>query len=1193
MKRISLIVVSLLILLILIVTVAPSVVDWNNYKSDLTRKVESLTGRKLTIKGNIEVSIFPSPALIANNVYLSNSKGATAKNMFSLESLEVRIAPGPLINGKIKVQTVLLINPVIELQRFSDGRTNLEFSSGKNNLEKIQPDALSKGITEDQQSDNFEPDFSLDNFSIREARMIFRDDTTGRVETIDNFNASFAAGSLIGPFESVGSFVARGVPLDYTISVDKVIEKRTAPVSLTVGLKAGMTKMTFSGAFTGLDDTPVFEGLVKTTGKDLAELAQFMGMKATLPGFLGQDFALESKISASAQKAVLSGVNISLGNTEAEGAVDVNLEGSPSASIDLKFESIDLDKWLILPAIREPASNTNSSPKSEIGEKENEVLIKQQALNSIPVKKNQKSFVMPDIIDLNFNILAQSVILNEGLVREARLSAELSGGEITISQASAQLPGATDIAFFGFVLADQMTPYFDGKLEVSVGNVRALMNWLDTPLPPLPAQRLLKLALSGNVQARQNLVSLTELDLQFDSSRLTGNAALKHGKRPSINADLVLDRFNFDVYRDPSRKSGPVSTVKKRKPKLSTKDNAVNSQQSNFLNALKKFDLKLKSRVNTVVYKGVQVKDIIFDAFLRDGKISISRLNVDKLSGLSMKVSGSIASLGGVPEFSKVRFISTINDLSKLLGLFKLSTPIDARRLGLFTLDGRIDGSAINPLVSFKLRGIGGSIQADGKLSFLPVVEKFKGNLKVVHSDLLQALKSFGIKTTSSRSLGGLNLNSTVKIKKSRLIFDNIESQIGPVSVDGSVKVLLDSPKVKIISNLNTGKIFVDTIFPMESRAYEEKTTRLMRVLHPSAVLPNQRLAYTRSASFSPGRWSNDPVDFSLLKHFDAEINIKSNALIYNNYIVKNTNLDANVNDGILQLEKFNGDLFGGTIKAQATVKAASRPTISSIFKINNLNLGEGFMAVTGEKPATGQVGMNLKIASSGYTVSDLVAASTGRGVISLENVNVKKNSKGTILSSILGLLNELNKIGAGFSTQDTGTSLANITGTFNIDRGIATSNDLSLVSSLGEGKANGKVDFSRWLVDVGGKFEISSNFISLFLNKAQTRTTSIPFSIRGKLDAPKVNLNTAKLLDGGLSLPGLKNVLEKQGLKKLFKKIMPGIENLRQNPGKEAPSTFPEASSGDNVESPPKKNQKQDLQPKDLIKDLLKGLGS
>ena len=220
MNKFLLVITTTVGLIVAAVLVGPSMINWNNYKADFIDVVEHLTGRKLAINGDIEISIFPAPAVVANDVYLSNSIGASAKNMFSLKSLEVRIALGPLFGGQVKVQTVRLIDPVIELQRFANGRTNMEFSfmekitEGENKEVLIGRTPLAEA-QKDNETTKSSSKFSLDNFSIENASLIYRDDVLGKTESIENLDATFAAASSSGPFASEGKMVFRGFPLEF------------------------------------------------------------------------------------------------------------------------------------------------------------------------------------------------------------------------------------------------------------------------------------------------------------------------------------------------------------------------------------------------------------------------------------------------------------------------------------------------------------------------------------------------------------------------------------------------------------------------------------------------------------------------------------------------------------------------------------------------------------------------------------------------------------------------------------------------------------------------------------------------------------------------------------------------------------------------------------------------------------------
>jgi uncharacterized protein involved in outer membrane biogenesis len=1195
-NKFLLVLASILALFVAAILIGPSIINWNNYKADLTNEVERLTGRNLTINGNIEISIFPAPALVANDVYLSNSEGASAKNMLSLESVEVRVALGPLLGGQVKVQTVRLINPIIELQRFADGHTNMELSFGeedrevKNSEAPIGETPLTQA-SEDTQSGRSRPRFSLDNFSIKNASVIFRDDVMGRIQKIENFDANFAAASLIGPFASTGNMVVRGLPLEYTISIDKIIEERTAPISLTILLNASRIKTTFSGAIVGLDETPKFEGLVKATGENLAELIQFVNPEWSLLGLVGQEFGFQGKVVASAEAVDISELSVSLGDAVATGSAGLNVKETPNLNIGLAIDSIDLDKWLALPTIRgamtsAPTSEpTSEQTKVEGGEPSTTVSLEMP--NKPRAEKPDGPIVLPNNVDVTFNITAKSLTLNNGLVRQARLSAELSGGEVNISHASAKLPGNADVALFGFVLTDEALPRFDGKMEVSVGNVRGMMNWLDAPMPPVPADRLLKMTMSSNMLATQKKVSVSEIDLQFDSSRLTGKAAVKLAKRLSIDVDLILDRFNLDAYLR-SAKPTVKPAVQSATPTPAKKIKPSEGVSMGPLAALKNFDANFKSRIRTVVYEGAQVKNINLALSLLNGTINVRHLSVAKLAGSTFKASGSFSNIGGIPEMKGVRLDAKFNDLSRFFRLLGASVMLDSKAMGTVTLAGKIDGSALNPLVDLKLQGAGASIKTNGKISFLPLVGGFDGNLKVMHGDLAGMFKSLGINYRSGGRLGGLDLESTIKADLTGLTLGSLKAQVGTVPVNGMAKILLSGPRVKIIADLNTGRIVASRYLPVSVDAFLEETVHSVSVALLAPGRPLGKPAVKRLADFSPGRWPTDPIDFSPLEKFDADIKLRSKALVYGSYSINNSVLAATVSSGILQIDKLNGELFGGKINATATAKATSPPTVESTVSLKNLSMEKGLMAIISDSPASGRAGMDVKLASSGYTTSDLVAALAGGGSIDLKGINVSRSGKGTALSSVLGLLSKLNKIGGSLSGKKAGAGLADIAGTFNVSKGIAQSGDLTLVSSIGNGQAQGKVDLSRWLINVDGQIEMSQNFIGKILKKGPSTPSMLPFSIRGDLNAPNVKLDTSKLLAGGLNIRGLGSVLKKKGIGGLLHDIVPGLGGSSQNP---QPSSQSPATGGSVPPQPPPEQQQQ-LQPKDFLKSLLNGLG-
>ena len=113
-----------IVLLVAALAIVPAFVDWNDYKPEFAARVEAATGRKLTIEGDLSLSVLPAPVLAARSVRLANVEGAVAPDMASAESIEVALQLGPLLRGRIAFSTITLVDPVIELEVLADGRRN-------------------------------------------------------------------------------------------------------------------------------------------------------------------------------------------------------------------------------------------------------------------------------------------------------------------------------------------------------------------------------------------------------------------------------------------------------------------------------------------------------------------------------------------------------------------------------------------------------------------------------------------------------------------------------------------------------------------------------------------------------------------------------------------------------------------------------------------------------------------------------------------------------------------------------------------------------------------------------------------------------------------------------------------------------------------------------------------------------------
>ena len=209
--------------------IGPSFIDWNRYKGELTHQIKKLTGRELSINGDIRVSLLPTPSLSAQDLALTNLEGATAEHMLTLKSAEVRVALAPLLNGKIKVKTINLVEPVVNLERMADGAENWDLHA--------EQSADIIALSEDS-GDLFKPDLrvplsiAMNTINVENATITYKDIGSGKSERVDKISASITAVSLLGPIEAKGAAVLRGLPIDFDIRVGEIIHGRTVPIHL-------------------------------------------------------------------------------------------------------------------------------------------------------------------------------------------------------------------------------------------------------------------------------------------------------------------------------------------------------------------------------------------------------------------------------------------------------------------------------------------------------------------------------------------------------------------------------------------------------------------------------------------------------------------------------------------------------------------------------------------------------------------------------------------------------------------------------------------------------------------------------------------------------------------------------------------------------------------------------------------------
>lgn len=677
--------------------VAPSFIDWDRYKPEIAARVEEATGRALSIDGGISAQLLPSPALTAGGIRLANPPGAAAPDLVRLKGLSVGVALWPLLRGTVEVTGIVLDQPVIELETLADGRKTWDLTPAAG---KAAPSAPGRGRDEAGGG----PAIRFDSVAIRGGTVVWRDAAKGTVERFEAIDADLRATSLQGPAEARGRLTWRGTPLKVEASVGELSPGRPASLTAAVALE----KAKASTRFTGSVDPAAAQvkGRIEAGGEDLGMALTALGLEA--PPVLARSFSLEARIEADEPTVGVNDLRLALGDITATGAVSAVTGAKPKIDAALQVNRLDLDRLLgDMPAAPAPKAQAPATPGA-----------------GAPAKAT--GIELPRGIAARLDLGVAALVWRDGVVQQMHATLALDDGRLTIERAEALLPGGTALKLSGSARTAPK-PAFDGRIDGTADNLRALLAWLDADPADVPADRLRKLQLAAKLDADADVVRVANLDLRLDSSRVTGGAAFALRARPSFSLDLAIDRLNLDGYLGANAK-----TQTKPDAKPAPKGNEGTAAPDHPLN---RFDTNARVRIGELLWDGTAARNVELDVALLGGKLDIKRAAVGDLAGTAASITGKAEARRDGLRYD-LNLSAEGRDLPrtlKSLGIdyrpsgnisgFRIATPVAGSpdRIALNGFKASVGPAALEGDLAVALTGPRPKLTADLKASDLPV----------------------------------------------------------------------------------------------------------------------------------------------------------------------------------------------------------------------------------------------------------------------------------------------------------------------------------------------------------------------------------------------------------------------------------------------------------------------------------------
>lgn len=263
--------VGAIALIIALVAVVKSI-DVNDYRGVLTNAAKAATGRDLTIRGKLSLRLSLTPALIAEDVSLSNAAWGSRPDMIHVQRLRADIGLLPLLVREVRLSRLQLHGPEILLERNAAGKANWDFGSQVSAAVPVVEAAPTPTT------------FKIGQVSVDHARIVYRDARTGRDETLVVEQLTADADSVSSPIGLRADGAWNGQHFEVSGVLGSMNSLLTLSKPYMVKMKAvlpGLVATTNGTVSAGKDGAPVLSLQVSADATEVAEAAKMVGL--TLP----------------------------------------------------------------------------------------------------------------------------------------------------------------------------------------------------------------------------------------------------------------------------------------------------------------------------------------------------------------------------------------------------------------------------------------------------------------------------------------------------------------------------------------------------------------------------------------------------------------------------------------------------------------------------------------------------------------------------------------------------------------------------------------------------------------------------------------------------------------------------------------------------------------------------------------------
>ncbi len=758
-------------------TVYLNMIDWNQHKASIAQQFAEATGKNVAFNGSVSFHIFPTPSLEAADIDVYNhdktgQKVTLAKINKVVASLSVR----SLIQGKINVEKMTVVNPEIFIEGYEDGTLNWESAKSGNENFAIN---------------NVEVSFG--SVMLEDAKLHFINKMYKIDSVIANINAEVIAGSLFGPYRIEGSYVKDGTPGGFALDLGKFSDSFATSVNMVISHPQSESYVRFDG--TVLLKNDAVNGNIVVESKNPVNFINSMFSKAKISE--DYEYPLAMSLAVKSDKTQIALSNIVVKYAESAGAGNILIprketqigeEGMQRRRIDLAFNMAELNLEPVL-----------------------------QVVEDFLKKYDGKNYIPEYNFDIIGDVKSVKTTYKNQVIRDFDLSFDFMDNIFVVQKFSAQLPFDGVVKFKGELFSVEKVLTYNFDIDASTLDFAKTANWLGYKVNPLTKGVYKKASTKFNLSGTLETIKASPFVFNMDKTSVNAKLAWlrKDGNKYFVIADV--DNINLDNYIEAL-------------PEAVLQNSWENKVVYRFkqLAKLNNLDIQFRAKLNSGIWNKIPFEKVSAEAVIKDGVAKFSDFSIGNVASAQVALKGEVSGFGGEPKFKNLKYGIAVADNKAFTERMGLEFPkVNFDHLLQFDSKGVVTGGLNRAAIKAVSRLGNIDNVYKGEISKVDNVYYLNGKVELNNNDMVRMLNDFSINYNPEFPLGLIKMSSEIKGSVNALLLKNMDMYIGSNHFVGDILFSKKEGRNLLKTNLKANK------FEFERFIYNKNTRNETGVFRP------------------------------------------------------------------------------------------------------------------------------------------------------------------------------------------------------------------------------------------------------------------------------------------------------------------------------------------------------------------------